>query len=131
MTQTAVWADFMRVLRDRADERWKDQPDTLGQIDELRFCARVSPDPVGRDAAFFFLMLDVQVRTAGQRRGVHNFPATRTAWTAKASRRRKTLSAGSICWIPLPLRLKNAQIFNRDAIEMIARSVAGTGTLIS
>lgn len=117
--------NFMRVLRDRADELLEKINLTPWAEDELRFCAHVSPDPL-EDARRFFFLCWMSVH-GGPTGGGQNFRNQNSLDGRFVPPPQDAI--GRFDLLDSSARLKNAQIFNRDAIEMITK-YAGTGALI-
>lgn len=117
--------NFLRVLRDRGDELLEKINLTPWAEDEIQACVPVSPDPLEDARRFFFLCwISIQGGPGYDGRSFRNQNSLNDRFVPPpqdAIGRSDLLVAGK--------RLKNAQIFNRDAIAMI-RKFLGTGALI-
>ena len=116
--------NFMRCLRDQPDALLEKINLTPWAEDELTYCADVSADPLEDARRFFFVCwLSVQGGPRHEKsfRNQNSTDGRYTPPTQDAIGRDDLLVAAR--------RLKNAQIFNRDALEMI-RKYSGTGALI-
>lgn len=117
--------NFMRVLRDRGDELLEKINFTPWAEDELPICAERCLDPLEDARRFFFLCwMSVYGGPTGGGRNFRNQNSLDGRFVPPpqdAINRTDLLVAAA--------RLKNAQIFNRDAIEMIVKYL-GTGALV-
>lgn len=117
--------NFMRTLRDRGDELLEKINLTPWAEDELAYCADVSADPL-EDARRFFTLCWLSVY-GGPTGGGRNFRNQNNITSRYTPPPQDTIGRDDL--LVAAARLKNAQIFNRDALAMI-RKYAGTGTLI-
>ena len=116
--------NFMRCLRDQPDKLLEKINLTPWAEDELTYCADVSADPL-EDARRFFTLCWMSVQggpTHGKSfRNQNSVDSRYTPPPQDAIGREDLLVAAR--------RLRNAQIFNRDALKMIQKYM-GTGALI-
>ena len=109
--------NFLRVLRDQGDELLEKINLTPWAEDELQACAPVSPDPL-EDARRFFALCWMSVH-GGPTGGGRNFRNQNSLDGRYSPPPQDAIARADL--LVAAARLKNAQIFNRDAIAMIIK----------